>query len=256
MISDVRRDAIFEEMDTYLLSLDPTASGPRYFIDKIAICRNYLNNVSLVLSELQREKLVASSELGKRQAILELEGARLLTTDEQVRRMANIKDRESMVSHMLREHRQRIDLLKDQIHTIDGLLKHVSLRNRELHATMDAIKSQRRFMQIEVLTGAFYGDERGSQLDDIRGVDLGSLPEESATEEAIVELADFSDPGAPPSSKEVPKVVEEPAPETVEKTPDEDSDEAAIHRFFGDLKADPPHPEKNDTDILLFLENV
>jgi hypothetical protein len=200
MINDTRRDAIFEEMNSYILSLDTNATGPRYFIDKIAICRNYLNNVSLVLSELQREKLVADSELMKLQAIVELESASLLATDEHVRRLSNIKDRESMVTYMLRDRRERIDFLKGQLRTIDGVMKHVSLRNRELHATMDAIKNQRRFMHIEVQTGAFYGDERVPEHE--RSIGMGTngtsgdfpelkirqLIERSESEDAVAEM--------------------------------------------------------------------
>jgi len=270
MISDVRRDAIFEEMNGYILSLDPSAPGPRYFIDKISICRNYLNNVSLVLSELQREKLVATSELSKRQTILELESDRLLATDENVQRMANIKDRQSMVAHMLREHRQRIDFLKDQIHTIEGLLKHVSLRNRELHATMDAIKNQRRFMQIEVMTGSFYGDERVPQLDSSMGVGVDgtsvdvsngsflSLPDQSSTEDVIAEMTDFIDPEASSSTFLGTSLEKESsyAPPPVVEDLEEVSDGEALQRFFGELKADTPLPEKIDEDLSFFLENL
>lgn len=161
MIDEKRRDTIYEEMNRYILELgDPAQYGPRYYIDKIATCRNYLNAVSLVISELGREKLIHMSELRKLESIYDLESARLLATDEHVRRMSNIKDRESMVSHILRDKKERIGFLKDQLLTVDALLKYTSHRNRELNGTMDAIKNQRRYMQIEVQTGAFYGDER------------------------------------------------------------------------------------------------
>ncbi len=189
MINDTRRDAIFEEMNGYVLKLDPTATSPRYFIDKIAVCRNYLNSVSLVLSELQREKLVTQSELHKLVAIIDLESVRLLATDEHVKRMANIKDRESMVAHMLRDKRQRIDFLKDQLQAIDGIMKHVSLRNRELHATMDAIKNQRRFMHIEVQTGAFYGDERTPTHEGSVGMGTGGATGDFSEEQLTAMLA-------------------------------------------------------------------
>jgi hypothetical protein len=74
--------------------------------------------------------------------------------------MSAIKDRESMVAHILRDRKARIDQLRDQLLSIDAVYKYITHRSRELHSTMDAIKNQRRFMQIEVQTGAFYGDER------------------------------------------------------------------------------------------------
>ena len=223
MISDERRDDIFRQMNSYVLEIDPTAIGARYFIDKIAICRNHLNNVSLVLSELQREKLVTSSELAKLQTIIELESSNLLANDEHVRRLANIKDRESMVQYMLRERHSHIALLKDQLRSIDGVMKHVQLRGRELHATMDAIKNQRRFMQIEVSTGSFYGDERlpahelniGMGSNGARRAfgegDLRELIEHSSSDEAVAEMQAAMEAAAEAKGFAAPKALP-PAP--------------------------------------------
>lgn len=289
MITDTRRDQIFEEMNGYILKLDPLASSPRYFIDKIAVCRNYLNSVSLVLSELQREKLVTSSELHKLQAILELESARLLSTDEQVRRLANIKDRESMVAHILRERRQRIDFLKDQLQAIDGIMKHVSLRNRELHATMDAIKNQRRFMHIEVQTGAFYGDERTPEHEGSVGMGtagtsgdfsedqlkalLASTEVDPAVNAALEEAAGVGQrplllsPAPTPVQEDPPNLDEPPAKIGVEAvdpaaqtprqlTPAQLAEEGeAMRLFLGDPSPGEPSPSvpKEETDDLSFL---
>lgn len=251
MINETRRDAIFEEMNGYTLTLDPSATGPRYFIDKIAVCRNYLNNVSIVLSELQREKLVTSSELHKLQAVIELEGAKLLSTDEHVRRMANIKDRESMVAHMLSEKYRRVNFLKDQLLTVDGLLKHVSLRNRELHATMDAIKNQRRFMHIEVQTGAYYGDERlpehersvgmgnGGTSGDFGEAEIRRMIEESTKDEAVAEMTAALDEAAAAGGPAPMPVRQEPAPEI---NLDLDSPPAAPPAPAPEPVAPPPAP--------------
>jgi hypothetical protein len=160
MITDRRVAAIYEEMSGYVLTLDSTSPSPRYFVDKITTCRNYLNNVSIVWAELMEVKSLTDTEFHSAQTVYELECSRLLVTDEAVRRLANIKDRESMVNHILREQVQRLAQLKDQRRVIDAVLKYVNHRSRELHSTMDAIKSQRRFMAIEVSVGSFYGDER------------------------------------------------------------------------------------------------
>ena len=161
MLTDKRIEEIFSQMDGFVLELsDPSMVGPVYFIDKIAVCRNYLNAVSLVLSELSREKLVVGGELRKQESLYQMESARLLVTDNNVRMLSNIKDRESMVAHILHNTRERIEELKSHMVAVDAVTKTVSHRSRELHATMDAIKNQRRYLQIEVQTGSFYGDER------------------------------------------------------------------------------------------------
>jgi hypothetical protein len=279
MINDTRRDAIYEEMNKYVLELgDPLQYGPRYYMDKIAMCRNYLNAVSLVISELSREKLVCTSELRKLETIYELECAKLLATDEHVKRLANIKDRESTVMHILRDKRQRIDFLKDQLVTVDGVFKYVSHRSRELHGTMDAIKNQRRFMQIEVSTGAFYGDERvpehevsvgmgpaGVRLDfdekEIRGL-IDEVPETEIAA-ALEEAAGGSPPIRllPPA----PPVEALQEPPVAQETAVVDDDEA-IARFLGDTPTDElggptvePSPsvvQTEDTDLSTLLDSV
>src|SRR5271168_3468964 len=112
MFSDTRVDEIYAECDQYVIKLSEANNmGPRYYIDKIAVCRNYLNAVSLLVSEISHQKLVTSRELRGEEAQYEMEAARLLTVDEAVRRMSAIKDRESMMAHILRDRKNRIDRL-------------------------------------------------------------------------------------------------------------------------------------------------
>jgi hypothetical protein len=286
MISDERRDAIFEQMNSYVIGLDTTQTSPRYFIDRIAVCRNYLNSVSLVLSELQRERLIADSELSKLQAIMELESASLLATDEHVKRLSNIKDRESTVLYKLRDKRQRIDFLKGQLRTVDGVMKHVSLRNRELHATMEAIKNQRRFMHIEVQTGAFYGDERvpehertigmgtGGVTGDFGEGEIRALIESSDSEDAVAEMDAALEeaaavakgapiPQLPPAPPQEPVVVapvaqEAPPAPPVDMTPTEDAE--AIRLFLGDptttVEPSSSAPQGESDDFSFLLDSV
>lgn len=162
MLTEARVDEIFAEMNGYILELasEPGMLGPQYFQDIIAKCRGYLNQVSLVLSELSREKLEVSSELRKQEALYSLEYDNLLANDITVKALANIEDRKSTVGYLLRQQRRDINGLKDRMHALDSVYKVVGHRNRELHATMNAIKDQKRLMVVELSTGAYYGDER------------------------------------------------------------------------------------------------
>jgi hypothetical protein len=111
------------------------------------------------------------------------------------------------------------------MHMLDAVLKAVTYRNRELHSTMTSIKDQRRLMQTEISTGAFYGDERvprsqrsprdpGGGLgldDDFNADDLASMlddelpePVETTSEQPGSEESDVGDEkGA--DEKETPK---------------------------------------------------
>lgn len=203
MLTDKRVDQIFAEMDGYVLELanEPSMLGPQYFQDKIAICRGYLNKVSLVVSELNREKLEVSGELRRLEAVYAMEYDNLIANDPRVKSLANIEDRKATAGFILREKRGLINTLKDRLANLDGVSRVVSFRNRELASTMTAIRDQRRLMQTELSTGAFYGDERvpksqrppreghGMGLDDgeITVADLEALMAEPAPESQALE---------------------------------------------------------------------
>jgi hypothetical protein len=193
MLTPERIDAIFTEMETYVIDLvaDPTSLGPQYFRDQIAICRNHLNRVSLVASELDRERLSVSSELLKLEALFSLEHDNLLANDQRVKSLGNIEDRKATVGFILRDQRGQINELKDRLHAAEAVYKVVTLRNRDLSSTMTAIKDQKRAMQSEIRSGSFYGDERIpdiSSMSEVSSEDLAKLlsddPDEVITPDA------------------------------------------------------------------------
>lgn len=260
MLTDKRVDEIFAEMNGYVLELanEPSMLGPQYFQDKIAICRGHLNKVSLVVSELNREKLEVSGELRRLEAVYAMEYDNLIANDPRVKSLANIEDRKATAGFILREQRGKINGLKDRLANLDGVSRVVSFRNRELQATMTAIRDQRRLMQTELSTGAFYGDERtpksqrppregnGIALDDeISVAELDALmadapaeptdstPESPATVESEPEAAKPTPESENPQiTQEAPSTnapVQEAAPETA---PQSVSDEDAIMQFL------------------------
>ena len=188
-LTNERIDAIFGEMNGYVLELakDPGALGPKYFQDIIATCRNYLNRVSLVISEINRDRLEVSSELRKLEALYSLDYDDLLANNDRVKSLSSVEDRKATVGFLLRDQRQKINELQDQMHSLDSVYKVISHRNRELHATMTAIKDQRRLMQTEIDTGAFYGDERAPRSSN------GMIPDEDLGEDELAAM--LSDSG-------------------------------------------------------------
>ena len=197
MLTDQRAEAIFKEMDELVLELasDPGSLGPQYFQDMIATCRNYLNRVGLVLTELNRERLWVSSEVRKLEAVYELERDELLSNDSAIKELgSSIEDRKAAVGWRLRESRAVLTQARARLHSLNAVYKVVAFRNKELHATMTAIRDQKRLMTSEIRSGSFYGDERPSARsgDDDGG---GVTPEELAAM-----MADDSHLDAPASS--------------------------------------------------------
>lgn len=280
---DTRVDAIFTEMESFVLELasDPGALGPQYFQEIIAECRGYLNRVSLVVSEINRERLSVSSELRQTEALYSLRYDDLIANDDRVKTLANIDDRKSTAGYLLRELKGKINELKDKMHALDSVYKVVSYRNRELHATMTAIKDQRRLMQTEIETGAFYGDERAhkTQQRSPRAPGAGMAFDNDLSAEDIADL--LNDPlPAPPSDTPTPEVIENAAPVKVQESvpvaviaeaaPVESgvvaTDETAIRFLESPEEAvapnvtpsvNPPTAEANDlADVLSMLEGL
>jgi hypothetical protein len=206
MLNDQRVDAIFEEMDKLVIELvaDPSCLGPQYFQDMIATCRNYLNRVGLVLNELDRERLMVSAEVRRLEALYEAEYDDLLTNDRLIKDIgSSIEDRKAAVNWRLREQKAALTDARSQLRNLNAVHKVVAYRNRELHATMTAIRDQKRLMTSELRSGSFYGDERtnvalgrddglGLSADDLAELmdEPASVNSENASDGLSVESAD------------------------------------------------------------------
>lgn len=290
MIDDKRIEAIYAEIDRYIIATDMSearALGPTYLADQMATCRNYLNFVSLLFTELSRAKWEVGSELRVAQDTYKLEYDERLATDEHIKRLANIEDRKSTVAYGLRLKEKEINRLKAVQSSIEQALKVVVHRSRELHSTMDILKEQRRLMDSETKTGAFYGDERTGRAkkgklehsepqgpmkvdDDITGDELDAI----LSNEAALE-AKQADPTPETPVDAVPAPVEPPTTIAVEKPaealvvpaevplqqPPIVQDEEAIIRAFLDSGDGPKAPSpasksSEEEDFSALLDNL
>jgi hypothetical protein len=273
MITDERIDKIYTELDKYLVDLlnDPKSLGPSYLQERMATCRNHLNNVSLLFSELSREKTLEAADLRAYEDAYKLEYDELLATDEHIKRLANIEDRKSTVAHTLRETQRKINETKRQVARLEAVLKVVIHRQRELHSTMDILKEQRRLMESDIKTGAMYGDERtgpgrgpvGGVEDDITADELETLmqaPLVSVTEE----LEEPPQTLVETPSEQVSLETAPPIPSEVSEAPSVDQDEQAIRRFLaddGNPSVDTKDPQKGSKyvegeDLSSFLDSL
>lgn len=261
MLTDQRVEAIFQEMDELVIELasDPSSLGPQYFQDLIATCRNYLNRVGLVLNELNRERLIVSSELRRQEAAYELEYDDILANDQSIKDLgSSIEDRKAAVGWRLREQRIVLNEVKSRLQNLNAVHKVVSFRNKELHATMTAIRDQKRLMASEIRSGSFYGDERPTSIKPGED-DGGGL---TAEELAMLMSGDSNQPE--------PVVTQESSPrESQAVVLSVEGDEGDVLRFLNDEDCSPrrdndsnsaaaPSAEATDTgdDFEDLLENV
>lgn len=244
MLTDADIEAIFEKMDELVLELvrDPSTAGPNYFQEIIAECRNYLNEASLVVAKLNREKYLISTELRTKEDVFSLDYDDLLANDERVKSLASVEDRKATANYLLRDQKKEINTLKNRLHGVESVLKVAVHRNRELNSTMTAIKDQRKLLQTELAAGAFYGDERipkgkrdprepdeGFGLTGISADDLESLFDDEDSET--------------PKSEEPEKLEVKTDSETEISPPEEkeiDPEEKEIETFLGSDNTEKP----------------
>jgi hypothetical protein len=264
MLTEERVDAIFKEMDGYVLELvpDPTSLGPQYFRDHIAVCRNFLNRVGLVLNELNRERLLVSGELRRLEALYALDYDNLLTNEPEIKSLDSIEDRKSAVGYRLREQRTAINELKARMHSLDSVYKVVSYRNRELHATMTAIKDQSKLMSAEIRSGGFYGDERTDTAgrDPMRSRSM--VTDDVSAEELAQMMADPTPEGEATGVESETAPVQQDVSSEATAVPEE-GDEAAALRFLSGsdtlvdvVTAPPSKPAPEEDDFMSLLEGL
>jgi len=273
MIDQARIDAIYIELDHYIIDImeEPRTLGPAYLQERMAVCRNHLNRVSLLFSEVSREKASAAADLRALEDTYKLEYDAALATDESVRRLGSIEDRKSTVSHMLRDAQMEINSARRLATALEASLKVVVHRSRELHATMDILKEERRLMNTDIQTGAMYGDERTEpgifkdiDQDELDALLSGKAP--PADPEAAPEALDGS--GVEEASPPVPEAPSEPATPVPEAPPSPaatvaspNQDEEAVIRQFLDAGEESKSAKKaakpaEEDDLSDFLDSL
>lgn len=164
-ISKERIDKVFEEISKYKIELapDPTVLGAKYLQDQIATCRNYTNNVTVLLNQIHRERMSIDANVRRKETAFKIASDELLSKNAQVRNLPNIADRQAQINIMLREEHREIEDLRNDVRELDHLEKMVKITHRELKDTMAEIKLQRALIRDELDSGRMYGDERNSE---------------------------------------------------------------------------------------------
>ncbi len=209
-MDEKRVRAVYEELGRYEIELasDPISLGPKYLQEIIALCRNYMNQATKLLMEVNLEKQLLTRVLNALQVAYDVDADNLLANDERVRRLPNIKDRESTVKVLLRDQLRVIATRKAEVNDLTCVEKAVKHKHGELKETMDAIKMQKSLIAAEITTGAMYGDERGMNGGSRRSAVL--TPPEMLDDDEVLALIGETEP------KESPVLAEpEPTPKTV-----------------------------------------
>lgn len=234
------------------LAPDPTILGAIYITEIIAKCRNHLNRVSQILLRMSRERRLVKFTLSGEETILSAEKDRLLAEDDDVKRAANIRDREAIANTKLRERLNRIHVLKNELLDLETVEKAVKLIHEELVRTSNEIKTQRSLLHADRYSGAGYGDESNlprdgkgrvlPQSDDIDIAELDALVADGIKEQkAATEAAETSSEEGPVLEIEVqvPEGEKAPAAQDTAKVDGKD-----LASFLSDEPTPVPEPKE------------
>lgn len=167
-------DKVFQEISDLKIELesDPTTLGPKYLNQVIYQCRNYLNKVTQILLEVQREKREVAKKLRAAKTEYDIRSSELLAGDDRVRRLPNIADRQATVRVILSDLARDVTNAEHDLQDLDHVEKAVKLRHNELKHTSADIKAQRMLVRDEYDTGSFYGDEGDTPVGRQRKTDI------------------------------------------------------------------------------------
>lgn len=207
------------------LEPDPTVLGPRYLNEVVSRCRNFMNRVTIILLELQREKRTLTKALAGEEASYKIEFDQILAENDAIKRLPNIKDRESSANVLLATRRRTISDLEMQILDLETVEKTVKLRHQELIRTSDNIRIQRSLLFADRTTGSGYGDEydgprdaKGRPLPSDGGIDENELDRLLA--DSTAEVAAGAQTTSTPEPVQAAPEPTQKAPEPAQKVPE------------------------------------
>lgn len=235
-----RIENIYNELSTLVIELDinPAARGPLYLQELISRARGFLNRTSLLTQEVHREKHLLERDLDAHKTAFSASSDELLAEDVRVTRLPNIDDRKAMINILLKDDRAKIADLERQIKELGFVEKAVRNRHKELDNTVSSIRMQKSLIEVELRTGAYYGDENDTSRGGVyrKTQDPGISDDELATLLADPDELDTVESDEIPVSNSAPLqlgVVVETEPKTAGKPSKiEESEEASINNFL------------------------
>lgn len=132
------------------ISMTPT---PQQINEKIGECHSYIEEVEHFNIRVHKELSIIQKALNNAQAQFELKKDTLIT-QEPIRSLPNIKDREAQSNLLLREDRDHVKEYQNELTDLNNLLKVITLKQRNLTRANADIKLQMRVLDAQLKLGS------------------------------------------------------------------------------------------------------
>lgn len=205
-MDDERVDEIFSRLEEIDIELDydPIERGPKFLNNMVASCRNYTTEVQKYMRECQMYRRTLERELRTLEAQYEVEYNHLMANDEEIIQMRGLSraDREALAKTKLRDRVEEITNLTLNLTDAGHVETVIDSKLRELRDINRDIRLQKRLIEDEIQTGAFWGndqdhDEKRFDASSVDDEDVSTMfeapPEESYDEFFVDSSLDTND---------------------------------------------------------------
>lgn len=162
-------DHIFDRCEDVHIELDPEPiqRGPHYLNEMVAECRNYTTEFQKYKQLTIREKSKIERHLNRKKSEKELRFNDLMSNDERVTSKSSRADREAMANRILQDLNSQINDLESNLTDLKHVESVLESKLRELRDVNRDIRLQKKLIEDEIETGAFWGDDFRDEGEDI-----------------------------------------------------------------------------------------
>lgn len=198
-MEESRIDEIFSRLEEIDIELDydPIERGPKFLNQMVASCRNYTTEVQRYMRECQMHRRTLERDLRTREAAYELEFNHIMANDPDIVSMRGLSraDREALTNYKLRAQYERIKELEIALVDAGHVETVIESKLRELREINRDIRLQKRLIEDEIQTGAFWGNDNNSDAVEIstEDIDVSTVFEFPAEEEEESDTETYED---------------------------------------------------------------
>ena len=246
------KDKIYDRLLEIKLNIDiGLTPNPQEINQKIGECHAFIEEIEHFSIKVQKELSVIQQALNNSQALLDLKKDSLIT-QEPIRSLPNIKDREAQSNLLLREERSKVKNYQNELTDLNNLLKAISLKQKNLTRANNDIKLQIRVLDAQIKLGPGSANSVAARglMEEMHKGTAGKDTFEEALSEAKEDIT--IDPSEPIDTTSLfmdpkPKTEEEQIVKLAEPMPNSGFDESKI-RALDSSEDGPLDEEGNITD--------
>jgi hypothetical protein len=165
-----------------------TTPTPQQINEKIGECHAYIEEVEHFSIRVHQELSIIQQALNNAQAQYELKKDTLIT-QEPIRSLPNIKDREAQSNLSLKEDREIIKNYQNELNDLNNLLKAINLKQKNLTRANADIKLQMRVIDAQIKLGPSSATNAAAKslMEEMHKSNIGTDSFEEALSEATEE---------------------------------------------------------------------